>query len=168
MRQISEQNQEENTLLSLRLDAVHNLYFTKEENEEQLRQFLKATTHLTDDDLITIDIKNPRLTKQHVQEKDFIVDIHLTSASGDLVIIDMQIQNHDGFINRMVAYNARRYSSQLNRGEKYGKLKASISVIITDFEIFKDTDSYYEHILFRRKNAKRLYKCTTILYTRLN
>jgi len=154
MAQIAEHNKEENTLLSLRLDAVLKLYFAREENEEQLKQFLKATTHLTDDDLVTVKIKNPILTKEHVLEKDFIVDIHLTSATGELIIIEMQMQKHDGFTRRMIAYNARQYASQLNRGEDYTKLKESISLIITDFAIFDDTDEYYEHILFRRKNTK--------------
>ena len=154
MSQITDQNQEAPELLSLKLDAVLKLYFARKENEEQLRQFLKATVQLSDDSLATIDIKNPILTKQHVQEKDFIVDIHLTSATGELIILEMQIQDHDGFIDRMVSYNARDFASQLRRGENYVKLKSAISLVIVDFEMFDDTDDYYEHILFRRKNRK--------------
>jgi len=91
MSQITDQNQEAPELLSLKLDAVLKLYFARKENEEQLRQFLKATVQLSDDSLATIEIKNPTLTKQHVQEKDFIVDIHLTSATGELIILEMQV-----------------------------------------------------------------------------
>jgi len=40
------------------------------------------------------------------------------------------------------------------RGEDYTKLKSTISLIVTDFPIFKDTADYNEHILFRRKNGK--------------
>jgi len=147
-------NSKNNTLLSLTNDAVMKLFFAAKENEAQLRQFLKATTHLDDDDLMTIDIKDPKLTKQHVQEKDFIVDIRLTSTMGERINIEMQARNHDGFKERMVAYNARQYGSQLQRGEHYTKLKSSISLIITSFPMFDDTDEYYEHILFRRKNTK--------------
>jgi len=143
-----------NTLLSLRNDAVLKLYFANKSNRPQLRAFLKATTHLTDDDLAIIEVHNAILTKEHVQEKDFIVDIHLTSTTGHKIIIEMQIQKHDHFIERMVSYNARRYSTQLNRGEKYTQLKESISLIIVDFPIFDDTSTCYEHILFRRKNGR--------------
>jgi len=151
---MTEKNEKENKLLSLTNDAVMKLFFTNKENEEQLRQFLKATTHLTDDDLATIDIKDPKLTKQHVQEKDFIVDIRLTSTSGEKVNIEIQARNHDGFKHRMIAYNARQYASQLPRGKHYIELKSSISLIVTNFSMFDDTDEYYEHILFRRKNNK--------------
>lgn len=148
------QSQTEKSLLSLRLDAVLNLYFCKEENREQLRQFLKATTPLTDDDLATIEIKNPKLTKLHVQEKDFIVDIRLTSSTGKQINIEMQIQKHANFIDRMVAYNARQYASQLKKGDKYTRLKSSISLIIVDFPLFHDSTEFSEHIFFRRENRK--------------
>lgn len=149
MKQVKEEK-----ILSLTNDAVMKLFFANEENEQQLRQFLKATTPLTDADLTTIHIKNPKLTKQHVEEKDFYVDIHLTTAKGEKINIEMQARNHDGFKERMVAYNARQYGSQLKIGENYPKLKSAISLIITNFEMFDDTTDYYEHIIFRRKNTK--------------
>ena len=154
MTQIAKQNQETKTLLSLTNDAVLKLYFTKEENIEQLKQFLKAATHLTDDDLAIVQIKNSVLTKEHVLDKDFIVDIRLTSTSGHQINIEMQMRNHDAFIDQMVSYNARQFASQLSRGENYTNLKEVISLIIVDFEMFDDTDDFCEHILFRRKNRK--------------
>jgi len=150
MTQLAEQN----TLLSLRNDAVLKLYFANEANRPQLREFLRAATHLTDADLETIEVHNSTLTKKDVQEKDFIVDIHLTSVTGHKIIIEMQIKKHANFIERMVSYNARRYGAQLQRGEEYTRLKETISLIIVDFPLFDDADDFCEHILFRRKNRK--------------
>lgn len=141
-------------LLPLTNDAVFKIYFSREDNRPQLRQFLKAATHLTDDDLAIIEIKNPTLTKEQVQSKDFIVDIHLTTKTGHKIIIELQVQDHNNFIERITSYNARSYSSQLNRGEFYTKLRETISLIVVNFPIFDDTQDYYEHILFRRKNGK--------------
>ena len=145
---------EQYPLLSLRNDAVFKMFFSKKENEEQLRGFLKATTNLTDEDLAVIEVKNPTLTKENVGDKDFVVDVRITSASGDRLNMEMQMQNHDGFIERMVSYNARQYASQLKKGEDYVKLKASISLIVTNFELFDDTDEAYEYITYRRTNGK--------------
>ena len=145
---------EQKTLLSLKNDAVFNLFFTREDNIEQLRLFLKATTHLTDADLIEINILNPKLTKEHVLDKDFVVDIRLKDASGNYTHIEMQIRKHDAFVERMIAYNSRQYASQLSRGENYMELKRSISLIITDFSMFDDTDEYFEYITYRRENRK--------------
>jgi len=149
-----EENQARNTILSLTNDAVLKLFFANEANRPQLREFLKATTHLTDDDLKIIEVHNPTLTKENVQDKDFVVDIHLTSVTGHKIIIEMQVENHINFIERMISYSSRRYSTQLQRGEKYTKLRETITLIIVDFPLFDDSDDFYEHIAFRRKNGK--------------
>jgi len=154
MSQDIEQNPVTNELLSLRNDAVLKLFYTRKENEQLLRKFLKSALKLSDDSLSILDIKNSNLTKEDVQDKDYNVDIHLTSATGELIIVEMQKYDHAGFEERMVAYNSRDYSSQLRRGEDYAKLKSTISLVIVDFNIFKDTDEFYEHIFLRRENRK--------------
>lgn len=135
-------------------DAMMKQYFTRDGNIEQLRQFIKATTHLTDDDLIKVEINKSTLTKYQVDEKDFIVDVRLTSATGHQINIEVQVENHANFIERMVSYNARQYSSQLDKGDDYIKLKEAISIVVVNFPLFNDTDEFFEHILFRRKNGK--------------
>jgi len=148
------QNKQQRKLLSLRNDAVFKLFFGNKANEKQLKLFLKATTNLTDDDLVEIEILNPILTKEHVQDKDFVVDIRLRDISGNFTHIEMQMRWHQAFIERIVAYNARQYASQLSRGENYVELKRSISLIITDFPMFDDTDDHFEYITYRRENRK--------------
>jgi predicted transposase/invertase (TIGR01784 family) len=64
------------------------------------------------------------------------------------------MRRHNAFAERMVAYNSRQYASQLSRGENYVELKRSISLIITDFSMFDDTDDYFEYITYRRENRK--------------
>lgn len=143
-----------NKILPLTNDVVMKMYFTRKNNEEQLKQFLKAVTHLTDHDLAKIEIENPQLPKIHAADKDFIVDINVTTKTGQRINIDVQVQNHDNFIERMVAYNARNYASQLDRGEDYVKLRESISIVITSFSVFNDCSDFFEHVLFRRTNQK--------------
>jgi len=151
---MSKQNKVPQSLLSLRNDAVFKMFFSKKENEEQLRGFLKAMINFTDEDLAFVEVKNPTLTKESVGDKDFIVDVRIVSATGHRLNMEMQMQNHDGFIDRMTSYNARQYASQLKRGEGYAKLKASISIVVTNFELFDDTDEAYEFITYRRRNGK--------------
>ena len=141
-------------ILPLTNDAMMKMYFTREGNRDQLRQFLKASTHLTDNDLEVIEIKNPTLTKEQVMDKDFIVDINVTSKTGHMVHIEMQVQSHTNFKERVQSYNSRQYATQLKRGDDYVLLNESISVIVVDFPMFDDTDEFYEHIAFRRENGK--------------
>ena len=147
-------NQDQRELLPLTNDAVLKLFFTRKSNVEQLKQFIKANTHLTDVDLATVEIKNSTLTKAHVTDKDFTVDIRLTSSAGHRINLELQVQNHAGFIDRMVSYNARQFASQLKRGQGYTTLKESISIVVVNFRLFDDSDEFSEHILFRRENRK--------------
>ena len=144
----------ERKILSLRNDAVFKLFFTREDNIPELKSFLKATTHLTDEDLSEIQILNPTLKKEHLQDKDFVVDLRIRDSFGNLTHIEMQMRRHDAFIERMVAYNSRQYASQLSRGQDYIDLRKSISLVIVDFPMFDDTEEYFEHITYRRKNRK--------------
>ena len=159
MRQIKDPNKMkeamvEKKILSLRNDAVFKLFFTREENIPQLKSFLKAATHLTDEDLVEVKILNPILNKERLQDKDFIVDLRIKDNVGNFIHLEMQMRRHDAFIERMVAYNSRQYASQLSRGQNYIDLKKSISLIITDFPMFDDTEEYFEYITYRRENRK--------------
>jgi len=147
--------EQEKEILSLTNDVVFKLFFANEANEEQLRQFLKATIpHLTEDDLTSIHIKNPTITKADISQKDFILDMRLVDATGHYINIELQMKNHPHFIERVVTYNAGNLVGQLKRGDDYTKLKASISVVITDFKLFSDEEAYYEYITYRRENGK--------------
>ena len=141
-------------ILSLRNDAVFKLFFTREENIPELKAFLKATTHLTDEDLVEIQILNPILKKGHLQDKDFIVDIRIKDNGGNFTHLEMQMRRHEAFIEKVVAYNSRQYAAQLSRGQNYIDLKKSISLVITDFPMFDDTEEYFEYIAYRRENRK--------------
>jgi len=80
----------------------------------------------------------------------------VTTQNDQRILIEMQVQKHESFIERIVAYNARQFGSQIKRGENYDvlKLRETISLIFTDFSMFSDTDDFSDHILFRRNNGK--------------
>jgi len=132
------------------------MFFEEDKNKPQLRQLLKACTHLNDVDLAEIEVISSKLKKEHITNKDLIVDILVTTKKGQKILIEMQVQPHESFIERIVAYNARHFGSQIKRGEHYNvlRLRESISLIFTDFSIFPDTDEFTDHILFRRNNGK--------------
>jgi len=110
--------QNEQIFWPLTNDVMIQMFFTAKRNKPLLKQFLKATTHLTDDDLYIIEVEDSKLTKDSIYEKDFIVDINLTSKSGRNIMIEMQNQYHPGFEKRVVSYNARRLSSDLAFGTR--------------------------------------------------
>jgi len=82
-----------------------------------LRDFLKATLDFSDDDLYELEIKNPYLEKIDVDGKEFIVDLRIVSKTGIRINVEMQVQKSQNFINRMTAYNAAQFLSQIKKGD---------------------------------------------------
>ena len=152
---IPQQKIGEKGILPLTNDAVFRMYFADAQNTEQLKVFLKAVIpDLTEEDLVDIQIKSEKLTKADITQKDFVLDLRLVDATGHYINVEMQMNGHPNFIDRVVSYNARNLSGQLKVGDDYTKIKASISLIVTSFRLFNDAEDYYEYVTYRRKGGQ--------------
>ena len=75
------------------------------------------------------------LNKNTIDEKKGILDVRISTESGDKIEIEVQVVRKDSIIDRMLWYWAKLYSSELKAGEDYSKLKRTICILIADFEI---------------------------------
>lgn len=50
--------------------------------------------------------------------------------------VEVQLIERGHFVRRVVYYNARVHSSQLDKGEGYEKLRPTISIVLTDWMNF--------------------------------
>lgn len=149
------ENKERNPIiLSLTIDGVFKLYFEDPRNLSELRRFLKSYLELSDGELSTIQVLNPGLLKDRVDDKGFTVDLLLKTKSGNDVHIEMQTNSHTNFKERVQLCNSRKAGQQVKVGQDYSHVKRTISLIITDFRVFKDTETYHEKIMMRRENGK--------------
>ena len=146
--------EEEITILQLTIDGIFKMYFEDPRNLPELRHFLMTHIELDADDLESITVLNPGLLKDNASDKGFTVDLLLKTKLGNDIHLEMQTNPHLNFNERVQLYNARKAGSQVKAGQDYTKAKRTISLIITDFPVFKDADDYQETILMRRKNNK--------------
>ena len=123
--------------LKLINDAVFKIFFSKGEGVVFLRQFLTAVLDCEEDELKEITIKNPNISKEQVRDKDIILDILIETKNKEQVHLEIQISEHANFTERIMYYNSRLITSQLEKGENFENLKKSITIVITDFAIFK-------------------------------
>ena len=77
------------------------------------------------------------LNKNTIDEKKGILNVRISTESGDKIDIEVQVVRKDSIIDRMIWYWAKLYSSELKAGEDYSKLKRTICILIADFEIDK-------------------------------
>ena len=141
-------------ILPLTIDGVFKIYFEDPRNLPELKRFLKANLELCDDDLAEIEVLNPGLLKANVNDKGFTVDLLLKTNSNNDIHIEMQTERRSNFKERVQIYNARRAGSQIKVGEDYSKVKRTISLVITDFKMFDDSDKYQEKIMMCREDGK--------------
>jgi predicted transposase/invertase (TIGR01784 family) len=123
-------------------DIAFRKIFGNETKTEILVSFLNAVLKLEGKKQITsVEISNPYQVPIVLGAKSTILDVKAKDSSGNEYIVEMQFTDKSGFAKRVVYYSAKSYSSQLNEGQAYYKLKKVIFIGILNFEFLK-TDSY--------------------------
>ena len=93
--------------------------------------------------LIKIEILNPFNLDKYLQSKESIMYIKCSTESGEIVLIEIQLQGNREFIYRTLFYWANGYSVLLNKGENYNKLHPVISINILDFKLIDVIDDIH-------------------------
>jgi len=125
-------------ILLPKVDVIFRLLFGDKRNIEILKDFLKSVLDLADDEYESISLEDTHLKRETVDDKLGIVDVRLTTKSGKIVHIEMQILEQDDFPERVTYYNAKMLVTQLKSGNDY-KFQKTISIVISDFEIVENS-----------------------------
>ncbi len=121
-------------LLPLTNDFVFKRVFTKDGNEDLLKDFLTA---ILDIEIKEIEIKNPEMTKESKEAKLEILDIRAKANNNMLINIEMQVRDYKDIGKRSMAYTSKVYSDQLKVGDKYQDACKTIAINILNFNFFK-------------------------------
>ena len=132
----------ESRLLSPTNDYVFkNIFGT---DIEILADLIRAILDLTEHEILRMEIVDPGLQADAVNEKFIILDIRVTIGKDKIIDVEIQVWKHLGFLNRGQFYLARMLTRSLKRGEGFAALPKTISIWITSFTIF-ETDDRYHH-----------------------
>ena len=121
-------------LLPLTSDYVFKRIFGQEENIEALKDFLES---ILDEEIITIEIKNPEIPKNFYDSKYGVLD--LKETINDRIVVDgeMQVKNEHNLEKRDTYYLSSNYVNELKEGEPYSNCKKSIVINILNFSYYK-------------------------------
>jgi len=132
-------------ILLPKVDVIFKLLFGDKRNEEILIDFLNSVLDLPDGEYESISLDDTHLKREDMDDKLGIVDVRLTTTSGKIIHIEIQILEQDDFPERVTYYNAKMLVSQLRSGDDY-KFRKTISIAIADFDM---VDSPKYHHKFR-------------------
>lgn len=143
-----EQNIYNTELLDLRNDFVFKAFFGNERNNKLLLQFLKA---VLGEMITSVRLTDPNVERTHAKDKSSIMDIRVITIHGEQINIEMQVQGHLAFTERMLLYWAKMYGSQCKVSEPYIKLKKAVQIIVTNFNLLPKP---HYHSMFQFYSAK--------------
>lgn len=140
-------------------DVAFKKIFGNEKKSFIIISFLNAVLKLKGKDQIKeIEIVNPYQFPRVAGEKATVIDVRAIDKKGRQFLVEMQIANVDGFDKRVLYYTCRDYSTQINRGQDYPKLKPTYFVAIMDFNFFKTKDYLSNHIITDKKTHEHRLK----------
>jgi len=129
--------------VDIKNDIAFRKIFGNENKKEILISFLNAVLELPKGKKIKkVEIKNPYQLPEIKDLKSSILDVRATDERHISYIVEMQVEELDGFDKRVQYYTAKQYSSQINKGDEYPKLNQVIFIGILDFIFFEDDENY--------------------------
>ncbi|PCJ16634.1 MAG: transposase, partial [Candidatus Cloacimonadota bacterium] len=135
-------------------DIIFKIVFAHPKKTDLLKCLLNALLKLKGNDLIkNVTVLNPFNDKEFLDDKVSIVDIKAEDTNGFFYNIEMQIQVPAYWSKRALYYASKLYTSQLDRGSNYQKLKKTISISILNQPIFKETEEIHNIYTFCNKKT---------------
>ncbi len=131
-------------------DFIFKKVFAQDENNSELIDLLEA---ILDIKIEKVDIKNPELPKNAMDEKASTLDIKAYLNDDTIIDIELQVKNEYNITDRSIVYLSKLVSGQIEIGEDYKKLKKTISIVILLFNYF-ETNTYHNiaHMKYAYKN----------------
>ena len=120
-------------------------------NNNLLKLFIEGILNIQCQD---IKVLNPDLSRDHVEDKDMILDIRVTVASGEQ--IDIEMQNSSFSVSqrhRFQLYGAKMLTYQEKKGKKYRYINPVYQIIFIN-DIDSDNLQLYDTYQSRNKEGK--------------
>jgi predicted transposase/invertase (TIGR01784 family) len=138
------------------LSPTNDLVFKKVfgENLLVLDSFLKAVLDVPAEEYQGLEVLDPGLRPENIDDKYCILDIKLHTKSGKVINIEIQARYQKSIWKRIQYYAAKLLVDQAKSGDQYDRLPQVISILIADFEMIPESESYHHRFRFYDENKK--------------
>lgn len=113
-----------------------------QENTEVLTSLICSLLHLKRSEITSVTVTNPIKLGEHVDDKDFILDIAVLLNHNVSINLEMQIANYMNWEERSLCYLCRSFD-RLNTGQNYSEVKPALQIGFLDFTLFPDFPEFY-------------------------
>lgn len=135
-------------------DFIFKKIFGQTKNADLLKDLLESI--LTDIKIYKVQInKDVSLERKMITDKLGILDVVATLNDDTKVNIEMQVKNNYNTVERSLFYGTGEYYQKLERGEDYINTPCSISIWITDYNVFED-GPFHEKAKLKREYENKV------------
>jgi predicted transposase/invertase (TIGR01784 family) len=147
-----------NELVSPLDDFAFAQIFGSRENLGTTKAFLKTVLDIPEDDYDSLTVENPTLKRFFKRDKKGIVDLKLTTKTGKIIQIELQVKKETYLRSRIMYYAVRHLADQLKKGDDYGKLQQAASICICGHVLLDDEETYANDDEMRNRKGRSLGK----------
>ncbi|MDR0861795.1 MAG: Rpn family recombination-promoting nuclease/putative transposase [Oscillospiraceae bacterium] len=134
-------------------DIVFKLLFGDERNIDLLTALLKSVLDLPHSEYAEVTIVDPHLLREFETDKLGILDVKVTTKSGNIIDIEIQVAETPELKERIIFYIAKMITEQIGNGQDYDAIKHVVSIVITDFDFIVGSEPYHhKYTLYDREN----------------
>jgi predicted transposase/invertase (TIGR01784 family) len=144
-------------------DAV-KVIFGDQKNIENLAGLLKPILDLPPEDYDTLTIVDPFLKRLFRRDKLGILDVKVTTKTGRIVNVEIQVKPFSTMRKRIIYYLAKLLVEQLKSGFNYGKLVETVCVVICDHELVPEEKNFLNIYGLRNIKSGNLFTDLLKLY----
>ena len=139
-------------MLPLSNDYVFKRIFGKGGNEKILKSLLEAILKI---EIQKIEIKNPEIPKEAIDEKLSILDIKAEINEDTIIDIELQVGNTTAIERRLIVYNAKLIAGDIKVSGEYKNAKDTIIICIVNDNILK-RNAYFSLAMLKYEKTEEI------------
>jgi len=137
----------EHEILSPTNDFVFKLIFGDDRHKSILIAMLRSFVNLPDEEFELVFL-DTYLKPEHEEDKMGILDVKVSTKTGKIIDIEIQVNPLLYIGERISFYKSRLIADQIKKGEHYDKIQRVICVCITDHILHKEDRRYLNYFCF--------------------
>ena len=153
---ISEKLQTATGKIDYQMTNDYMFHAALQKNPKVLKSLVCSLLRLRLQEIRSIQIINPIILGEAVDEKTFILDINIVLNDNTLINLEMQVENLYNWEERSLSYLCRTFD-QLQKGEEYSSAKPVIHISFLDFTPFPEYPEFYASYQFMNEKNHHIY-----------
>jgi predicted transposase/invertase (TIGR01784 family) len=141
------------TILDPTIDYVFKLIFGDQRNIELLAGFLKAALDIPEEEYESLEIKDPFIKRELIDDKVAILDVKVHTTSKIVINVEIQVCSFPELRKRIVMYSVKMLNEQIKRGEDWSEAKRAVSIIIMNEVLVPEEEAYYNRYSLRNNKS---------------